>query len=63
MNARRRAPVQRRALEGGGDALLVHGVPAFVHRAEQAGVEEVGREARGDADVTLPEVDAEGVHG
>ncbi len=51
---------QRRGLEGGVNALLVHGVAGFVHRAEDA-AERVLEDARGDAHVADGELGTEGM--
>src|SRR2546430_9204830 len=55
VDAGRRAVPQRRAVDLGAHALVVHGMSGFVDRAEEAFVEEVARDPGRDADVARPE--------
>jgi hypothetical protein len=61
VDACRRALGQRRALDRTVDALLVHGVSRFVHRAEEAVAQIVLVEAGGDAHIAQREAGHEGV--
>src|SRR2546423_11007403 len=61
MNARRRTATERGPGDLAAHALLVHRVPGFMDRTEQALVEERTRHARGDADVIGAETAREGM--
>ena len=63
MHPGRGAAAQRRAVVGQVDALLVHGVPGFVDRAEESVVEVVLVIARGDAHIAQRKLGGEGVVG
>src|ERR1700704_977862 len=63
MHAGRRSIPERRAIEVATDALEVHPVSGLVDRAEEALVEEIARDARGDAHIAWAEGDAERMRG